>query len=166
MVPPGAGERLPCRRRMSNLENAVSFKAGDSVRKQILSHGVWPLFSRCGRSRTIAGPESRRRCFVAGALLLSALVVLPLVLPRGAFAADGAKGAIIAKRWCAACHLVSPDQKLANPDVPGFAAIARKNPSAKQLKAFLADPHPKMPDMSLTRSEIDDIVAYIGSLGR
>ena len=37
-------------------------------------------------------------------------------------------------------------------------------PISKALAAFLADPHPKMPDMHLSRSEIDDIVAYIQSL--
>jgi hypothetical protein len=31
---------------------------------------------------------------------------------------------------------------------------------------FLLDPHPKMPDMSLTRTEAADIAAYIGSLRR
>jgi cytochrome c2 len=81
-----------------------------------------------------------------------------------AFAADAANGKIIAKRWCAAHHLVSPDQTLASPDVPSFAAIARKRLPPESLKAFLSDPHPKMPDMSLTRSEIEDIVAYIRSL--
>ena len=79
-------------------------------------------------------------------------------------AADAVKGGIIAKRWCAACHLVSPDQTQANSDAPSFAAIARKKPSSKQLTAFLTDPHPKMPDMNLTRSEIADIAAYIGTL--
>ena len=37
---------------------------------------------------------------------------------------------------------------------------------ASELKGFLADPHPKMPNMSLSRSEIADIVAYIKTLGR
>jgi hypothetical protein len=32
---------------------------------------------------------------------------------------------------------------------------------AKSLKAFLADPHSKITNMNLPRSEIDDIVAYI-----
>jgi mono/diheme cytochrome c family protein len=82
-----------------------------------------------------------------------------------AFVAEAAKGEVIAKRWCAACHLVSPDQKLASPDVPGFATIAHKQLPPKQLKTFLIDPHPKMPDMNLTRSEIEDITAYIRSLG-
>jgi hypothetical protein len=41
----------------------------------------------------------------------------------------------------------------------------RTTPSAlAALEGFLADPHPVMPDMSLTRQEIKDLVAYIGSL--
>jgi mono/diheme cytochrome c family protein len=87
-------------------------------------------------------------------------------MPFCAFAADAAKGKTIAKRWCAACHLVSADQTTANADVPSFAAVARKKLPSEQLKAFLVDPHPKMPDMNLTRSEIEDIVAYIRSLDK
>ncbi|NJO37736.1 MAG: hypothetical protein HC871_09095 [Rhizobiales bacterium] len=34
------------------------------------------------------------------------------------------------------------------------------------LKAWLADPHPPMPNLSLSRLEIDDLLAYIESLGR
>jgi len=37
---------------------------------------------------------------------------------------------------------------------------------ASELKDFLTDPHPKMPNMSLSRSEIADIVAYIKTLDR
>lgn len=66
------------------------------------------------------------------------------------------KGEIIARRWCAACHLVAPDQAKANSDVPSFAAIAHKVKSSQALNAFLTDPHPKMPDMNLTRNEIED----------
>jgi mono/diheme cytochrome c family protein len=87
-------------------------------------------------------------------------------LPRCAIAADVARGEFIAKRWCAACHLVAPEQTRAVADVPSFAAVARMKLPAESLKAFLSDPHPRMPDMSLTRSEIDDIVAYIRSLDR
>jgi len=81
-----------------------------------------------------------------------------------AFAADAIHGAAIAKRWCAACHLVSSDQTKANADVPSFAAIAQKKETNEELRSFLISPHPKMPDMSLSRSEIEDIVAYIRSL--
>ncbi|MFY9629189.1 MAG: c-type cytochrome [Methylocystis sp.] len=76
-------------------------------------------------------------------------------------AGDVAHGGVIAKRWCAACHVVAPDQHSANADAPPFPDIAQRRPDDKQLSMFLADPHPKMPDMSLTRKEIDDIVAYI-----
>ncbi|MGA9826533.1 MAG: c-type cytochrome, partial [Methylocystis sp.] len=75
-----------------------------------------------------------------------------------------AHGGVIAKRWCAACHVVAPDQRSANADAPPFADIARRLPDNKAIAAFLTDPHPKMPDMSLTRREIDDIVAYIRGL--
>ncbi len=102
-----------------------------------------------------------------GSIGRSVLVFLGLMLlPAGAFAADAAKGEVIAKRWCATCHLVSPDQTTANSDVPSFASIAQRKLSSEALRAFLSNPHPKMPDMDLTRSEIADIVAYIRSLGR
>lgn len=79
-------------------------------------------------------------------------------------AADAAHGAVIAKRWCAACHVVAADQRSANADAPPFADVAVRQPDDKAIAAFLTDPHPKMPDMSLTRQEIADIVAYIRSL--
>jgi len=100
------------------------------------------------------------------AQLISATItsLLLLFLPLHAFAADVTRGKTIAERWCSSCHLVAPDQTRAVADVPSFAAVARARLPADRLKAFLSDPHPKMPDMSLTRSEIDDIVAYIQSL--
>jgi mono/diheme cytochrome c family protein len=76
---------------------------------------------------------------------------------------DAKHGGVIAKRWCAACHVVAPDQTSANADAPPFADIARRLED-NRLAAFLTDPHPRMPDMSLTRKEIEDIVAYIRSL--
>ena len=82
-----------------------------------------------------------------------------------ALAADPFHGAELAKRWCAACHLVSEDQKQANADLPSFAAVARRPDfSAEKLAFFLLDPHPKMPNFSLTRIEAGDIAAYISSL--
>ncbi|MCC6981742.1 MAG: cytochrome c [Bauldia sp.] len=75
------------------------------------------------------------------------------------------EGGEIAARWCAPCHRVSADQPIANADVPGFAEIAaRSADDYAWLATFLADPHPPMPDFSLTRQEIADLVAYIASL--
>ncbi len=80
-----------------------------------------------------------------------------------AMVADAAQGEKIARRWCAACHLVAPDQKEASADVASFAAAARHKTNA-ELADFLTDPHPKMPDMMLSREEIADLVAYMRSL--
>jgi mono/diheme cytochrome c family protein len=80
-------------------------------------------------------------------------------------AADADHGLDLAKRWCAACHVVDTDQKQANTDAPTFAAIARKADfTAEKVTFFLLDPHPKMPNFPLSRSEAADIAAYIGSL--
>lgn len=82
-----------------------------------------------------------------------------------AVAADADQGATLAARWCATCHVVDGDQKLASADVPPFAAIARKPDfTPEKVAAFLIEPHPKMPNFPLSRSEAADIAAYIGSL--
>lgn len=82
-----------------------------------------------------------------------------------AVAADPDQGATLAKRWCATCHLVDSDQKQASADVPPFAAIAQKPDfSPEKIAAFLIEPHPKMPNFPLSRSEAADIAAYIGTL--
>ncbi len=82
-----------------------------------------------------------------------------------ALAADADHGADLAKRWCAACHLVDPAQPQASVDVPSFAAIAQKSDfTPEKLAFFLLDPHPKMPNFPLSRSEAADLAAYIGSL--
>ena len=95
-------------------------------------------------------------------------MALPALTGAAALAAGQAEqGKAIAERWCAACHQVSPEQTIASADVPSFMTIARMQATPDDLAAlegFLADPHPVMPDMSLTRQEIRDLVAYIGSL--
>ena len=82
-----------------------------------------------------------------------------------ALAADPDQGATLAKRWCATCHVVDGDQKQASADVPPFAVIAQKPDfTAEKIAAFLLEPHPKMPNFPLSRSEAADIAAYIGTL--
>lgn len=82
-----------------------------------------------------------------------------------AMAADPDHGAVLAKRWCVSCHLVEPDQKQADADVPAFAAIARKSDfTPEKIAFFLLDPHPPMPNFQLSRNEAADIAAYIGTL--
>ncbi len=97
---------------------------------------------------------------------ISALAVATAVLGvSSALAADADHGAVLAKRWCATCHLVESDQKQASADVPPFATIAHKSDfTPEKVAFFLLDPHPKMPDFPLSRNEAADLAAYIGSL--
>jgi mono/diheme cytochrome c family protein len=83
----------------------------------------------------------------------------------GALAADAQHGKALAQVWCANCHLVAPEQRQASADVPSFASIGEQPGfNAARLALFLLDPHPKMPNLSLTRAEAADLAAYIGSL--
>jgi mono/diheme cytochrome c family protein len=85
-------------------------------------------------------------------------------LMQGAWAADARKGETLAKRWCATCHVVASDQQRATTQSPPFSAIAQK-PGVNEttLAYFLLTPHPRMPDMNLTRSEAADLAAYIAT---
>ncbi len=82
-----------------------------------------------------------------------------------ALAADADHGADLAKRWCASCHVVANGQATASADVPSFVSVSRRPDfSPERLAFFLLDPHPKMPNFPLSRTEAGDIAAYIGSL--
>ncbi|MBB4361341.1 mono/diheme cytochrome c family protein [Bradyrhizobium sp. CIR18] len=82
-----------------------------------------------------------------------------------AFAADAGHGADLANRWCASCHVVANGQTQASADVPSFISVARRPDfSPERLAFFLLDPHPKMPNFPLSRTEAGDIAAYIASL--
>ncbi len=99
-----------------------------------------------------------------------AIVLSGLALVLGAAssvnaAENAAAGKALAERWCASCHLVSPDQKSATTEAPPFTTIAKRpEEQIEALDTFLTAPHPPMPPVSLTRQEIRDVVAYIKSL--
>jgi mono/diheme cytochrome c family protein len=91
--------------------------------------------------------------------------VLALISGPAWSAGNPERGQQLAGRWCASCHLVGPEQREALADVPSFASVARREDlSEALLAAFLATPHPPMPNMSLSRQEIADVLAYIRSL--
>jgi mono/diheme cytochrome c family protein len=99
----------------------------------------------------------------SGALSVAAFGIISAVMPVQA--ADALNGERLAQRWCAACHVVTPDQREANADAPPFEEIAKRpNFSEPGLVTFLLDPHSKMPNMNLSRTEAADIAAYIHRL--
>ena len=63
--------------------------------------------------------------------------------------------------------MVASDQKSGNTQAAPFSAIAKvPGFDAAKLALYLLLPHPKMPDMSLSRSEAADLAAYIVSQGQ
>jgi hypothetical protein len=87
-------------------------------------------------------------------------------LVRPGLAADADNGSRLAHRWCEARHVIASIQSRSSTDAaPPFPSIAaRPDFDAAKVALFLFDPHPKMPDMSLTRAEAADLAAYIASL--
>lgn len=91
---------------------------------------------------------------------------IALALPAATAWADPDDGEKLARRWCAGCHLVAPDQQRATTEAPPFVTIARSPGfSRERLAFFLLAPHPKMPDMALSTSEATDLADYIAKLG-
>ena len=93
------------------------------------------------------------------------LILAAGLAATSSFAASPDQGETLARRWCTGCHLVAADQKAATTEAPPFASIA-KRPDFDPAKIgfFLRDPHPKMPNMALSRDEAANIAAYIATL--
>jgi mono/diheme cytochrome c family protein len=102
------------------------------------------------------------------ALLLqaSAVVALSTQLAAAQDAGDTVAGRKLAHTWCDSCHVVDPaQQRGASNGAPSFAAVANMTSTTfLGLEAFLQTPHDRMPDLHLSRDEIDDVAAYIISL--
>lgn len=99
----------------------------------------------------------RRQTAAFVALAASALFMTAPAVAAG----DAEAGADVALRWCTACHLIRP---LASGPVlqgpPSFQTMARER-SPGTLRAFLANPHAPMPPIELSRTDIENLLAYI-----
>jgi len=113
------------------------------------------------RFHVCAGEEkhgSRNRLAILAPLLVA---TASLIEPGAALAADPADGLRLARHWCSSCHLVEPGVKTSDA-APPFPAIGRDPTSTpERLHAWLANPHPPMPNLTLSRQQEDDIIAYI-----
>ncbi len=79
---------------------------------------------------------------------------------------DPVAGQQLAKTWCINCHVVSPGQTEGTSNgAPPFTAIAvQPGVTPMGLRVWLQTPHHRMPDLSLSNDQIDDVTAYILSL--
>ena len=104
-------------------------------------------------------------------LLTVPLLTVPLLVAAAPPVAaqgvgDASAGRTLAETWCATCHVIGTADKTGTSNgAPPFVAIAAMAlTTAPFLRAFLQTPHGRMPDLHLSRNEIDDVAAYILSL--
>jgi mono/diheme cytochrome c family protein len=102
------------------------------------------------------------RYILAAALTVTAGVALAQSV------GDPTAGRTFAMKNCSGCHVVTARQPGPNPDaVPSFESIANSSAGNQaRLRVFLLTPHGQMPDLYLSRSEIDNVGAYILTLRR
>jgi cytochrome c len=99
--------------------------------------------------------------------LIGRLAVITAIFMTSAVQAqDISAGKQIAQTWCSGCHQVDrQERKTGNDAVPSFPSVAQMNSTtAMSLSAFLSTPHGRMPDYALSRTEIQNVSAYILSL--
>ena len=100
-----------------------------------------------------------------GKLGVLAAAISMILLSGALWAGDLEVGRALAEQWCRSCHLIDPGQQQAADTAPPFAEIANDPVTTRAgLQAWLFDPHPPMPNLDLTRREIDDLTAYVLSL--
>jgi mono/diheme cytochrome c family protein len=120
---------------------------------------------KAGHTKMLIGHEKTRACcfaFLGGAILLLASVVSAMAQDLG----DAAAGHRLAETWCASCHVIDRVAKSGtSTGAPPFPAVARMaSVTPLSLRVFLQTPHQRMPDLHLSREEIDDVIAYILSM--
>ncbi len=97
----------------------------------------------------------------------SAVISMGLSQPARTQTAKITQGKTLARSLCSNCHIVGPGEAPAvvNVDIPSFVAVAAKDgQSAEKIKANVLNPHPVMPQVQLSKPELDAIAAYIMSL--
>lgn len=99
-------------------------------------------------------------------LLIAPLLMISAPVHAQTASGDPAAGLRLALHNCAQCHVVAGHRAGPVPvSVPTFADVAHMpSTTALSLQAFLQTPHPPMPDLALSRREIEDVSTYILSL--
>jgi mono/diheme cytochrome c family protein len=105
-----------------------------------------------------------QRAMIACRLLAVASLALPGPLLAQPAGGDPVRGRQLAAGTCASCHRIE-GKNIDGP--PGFAAVAAMpSTTALSLKVFLRSNHKQMPNLIISDTDTDDIVAYILSLNR
>jgi mono/diheme cytochrome c family protein len=106
-------------------------------------------------------------------LLVSLGVALALFASQPARSAGGepdariARGKALVMLNCTGCHAVADEKQSPNPRAPPFRTLSERFPIDALEETFIGTidtGHPGMPVFEASQDEIDDIVAYIGSV--
>jgi cytochrome c len=97
-------------------------------------------------------------------ILMALTVLIGHVGLAHAASGNAEAGRQLVMRSCSSCH-ATESAKTATDNAPPFAAVAKTNKERPAwIRGWLTEPHPPMPNISLSRQQIDDIVAYLGTL--
>ena len=98
---------------------------------------------------------------------IATLCVLTALLgyaPMAFAAANADAGRQLVERSCSTCHAMNSAAE-ATDGAPPLSTLARSNRERPAwIRGWLMAPHPPMPNISLSRQQIDDVIAYLSTL--
>src|SRR6266566_993148 len=95
---------------------------------------------------------------------LAILTIFVGYAPMTYAAGDANAGRDLVTRSCSSCHAMN-SATIATDGVPPLLVLARDNKERPAwIRGWLMDPHPPMPSISLSRQQIDNIIAYLNTL--
>jgi len=93
-----------------------------------------------------------------------AIILTMAASPCAWAAGDPDVGLSLAARWCSSCH-ADNEAASASDAAQSLQHIARSRAGQSAwLRGWLTSPHPPMPNLNLSRAEIDDVIAYLQRL--
>ena len=94
--------------------------------------------------------------------LSAAIIAVTLVTPAFSQHGNLESGRRLADIWCGSCHQVGPEASLrSTPSLPELARLS--STTELSLKVFLKSSHENMPNLMVSRAQIEGLVAYIMS---
>jgi mono/diheme cytochrome c family protein len=98
--------------------------------------------------------------------LLLSLIALSAPALAEEITGDPAAGRKLAQMWCGNCHAFNGAKQATSTGAPSFSAVAANKALTREvLRAFLQHKHDRMPDLHLSNSEMDDLIAFVLSPG-
>ncbi|MGD9507664.1 MAG: cytochrome c [Geminicoccaceae bacterium] len=100
--------------------------------------------------------------------ILAALCLLAATAARAQESADIEAGKKLAELHCSRCHAIGETDQSLMDGAPPFRELGQRYPIedlAEALAEGIMTAHPQMPVFTFTPEQIDDLLAYLDSLG-